>query len=1495
MVRHNRLVWFTLLILVASFGIGGFGQGGGCIGTQSQVRMIGGSSGQFLLLQPTNGSTTTTLQPTFTWSAFPVDLTSYTLQIYTNAYFTGTPVFQNTNISRNATAYQVGAGTLQQGTTYYWRVIAVDRDTGTSTIASNSPFTFNTTIVPEQFNLLSPIPPSETIYTTTPILIWSESARANGYTIQIDTDNTFNPPLIYETSVGVTTTYQVSPGTLTNGVTYYWRVTAFATAGGETTAANAPASFFVVGVPGSFLLSAPSIGSTQQTITPTLSWTGATQATSYRVVISLSTDYSSPVLNYSGITDTSFAVPGGVLQNGDTYYWIAVAVNTVGEISATNTAPPYSFSVDITPQSFNQSSPISATVINSLTPTFSWSTSTLATEYTLEVSTSASFPPTPMQFPAITTTSYTLPPGRLSDGQAYWWRVIANNTTGVTRTAANAPLSFTTDVKPRTFTLSSVISGTTIDVLTPTFSWTTSELANEYTLQISTDLSFASPATIVGITPTSYTISGGLVNQQSYWWRVIAISYDTPLTTTAANAPYRFFVDVGPRPFNLSTPVTDTVFTTVTPTFTWSVSDRATYYVLQITATSTSSLVYENVNILTTSFNLPSGILSSGQSYLWSVSAANEYTTDTTMRRADNAPLLFSVNVTPGSFSLSMPISGSIMGSLTPTLEWGPSSRATTYYLQIDDDMTFIEPYRYENRGITETLFTIPQNALEMGVTYWWRITAVNAYGQQMATNAPYSFSPSTAPLSFYLVSPNNDSIIQDSLAPTFTWTSSTYVTTYTLQISNVLSFATFVYENSAITSSTTSFRIPDGILETARTYYWRVIATNDQGQGQTLASNGPFNLTTQVYPTAFNLLQPQNGVITYTLTPVFMWSPSTIVDGYTLQVSTASTFTPSTIIYENASISSSATAVTIPGGTLVGNTLYYWQVIARNASGTTTASGSPFQFTAGAPPGAFTLSTPVSGTVEVALTPTLTWVYAANATGYTVELDDEPTFASPIVYSVPVGITNTYKVPSSILSWRRTYYWRVTAVNDFGSTMASNVEPYETVFYSVFDTFQPSTEPDPFNITFPLNNSIIPSYTPILTWNDSVGETGYEIEVVTNTAYFSTSNLFVYSATDIARNSTAFTLTIDALPDIGTYYWRVIAKNSFGETIATNAPYAMVVDSTTSPWKPNSNNSVSMIEGRTGHTAVWTGTEMLIWGGYVVSGSTATYFEDGVRYNPTLDEWDYINDIGAPSSRTGHTAVWTGSEMVIWGGRNSDTNFLMDGARYNPVNDTWTPLLDSTNAPISRSNHIAVWSPGLNQMIIWGGYTYRFDYDPDQYEYQNTGGRYDFSTDTWSSMPLTSTNSYYYRAYYWENGNWVLRDVYFDRTIQAPTARAGEVLFSPLRVIGGHTGVWDEQNQRLFIWGGINSGGNTLDTGGIWYASNNAWYEFTYPASYTPVARSGHTAIWTGSQMCIFGGYTGSAVYPVNTGSLLTSYDGRYMPADPRNYVVQQPAAPLY
>jgi hypothetical protein len=66
----------------------------------------------------------------------------------------------------------------------------------------------------------------------------------------------------------------------------------------------------------------------------------------------------------------------------------------------------------------------------------------------------------------------------------------------------------------------------------------------------------------------------------------------------------------------------------------------------------------------------------------------------------------------------------------------------------------------------------------------------------------------------------------------------------------------------------------------------------------------------------------------------------------------------------------------------------------------------------------------------------------------------------------------------------------------------------------------------------------------------------------------------------------------------------------------------------------------------RHGHVAIWTGSEMILWGG----ANGTNFLNDGAGFKPGLSRWTSLPTNGAPSARGGHSAVWTGSEMIIWG-----------------------------------------------------------------------------------------------------------------------------------------------------------------------------------------------------------------------------------------------------
>src|SRR5882724_7240435 len=73
-----------------------------------------------------------------------------------------------------------------------------------------------------------------------------------------------------------------------------------------------------------------------------------------------------------------------------------------------------------------------------------------------------------------------------------------------------------------------------------------------------------------------------------------------------------------------------------------------------------------------------------------------------------------------------------------------------------------------------------------------------------------------------------------------------------------------------------------------------------------------------------------------------------------------------------------------------------------------------------------------------------------------------------------------------------------------------------------------------------------------------------------------------------------------------------------------------------------------------------------------VVAAATVNYtlptISDGVT-GCIDDTWTATSTTDAPSPRFVHTAVWTGTEMIIWGGWDG-TNYFNTGGRYNPSTD---------------------------------------------------------------------------------------------------------------------------------------------------------------------------------------------------------------------------------
>lgn len=260
----------------------------------------------------------------------------------------------------------------------------------------------------------------------------------------------------------------------------------------------------------------------------------------------------------------------------------------------------------------------------------------------------------------------------------------------------------------------------------------------------------------------------------------------------------------------------------------------------------------------------------------------------------------------------------------------------------------------------------------------------------------------------------------------------------------------------------------------------------------------------------------------------------------------------------------------------------------------------------------------------------------------------------------------------------------------------------------------------------------------------------------------------------------------------------------------------------------------------RKGHTAVWTGSEMIVFG-----GTNSDYLASAGRYSPAGNQWLPASTSGEPAARSGHAAAWTGEAMLVWGGQNRD-GLLDDGGFYSPndgIDGSWQPL-PTDGAPTARRDVQGIWTDA--GWFLWGGY---------DGSYPQNGALYDPASATWEAIPFLGLAGRRYATAVWTGTEVILfggRDesgAFRDGVRYNPETLAVTPLPDAPQAFSGHTAVWT--GSLMIVFGG--------DAGGV--NANCAIYDPEKDSWSTPshaggaVARTGHAAAWTGSRMLSFGG----------------------------------------
>ena len=187
---------------------------------------------------------------------------------------------------------------------------------------------------------------------------------------------------------------------------------------------------------------------------------------------------------------------------------------------------------------------------------------------------------------------------------------------------------------------------------------------------------------------------------------------------------------------------------------------------------------------------------------------------------------------------------------------------------------------------------------------------------------------PPAAPL---LVSPA-DLATGVTVPAALSWNASTGATSYRVQVSTSASFTVLAFDQSVTTTSASATG-----LAASTVYYWRVNATN---AGGTSAYSTVRSFTTAAtpppgIPPVPVLSSPANAATKVAVPTTLSWGASSGATSYRVQVSTSSTFT--TLFLDLSGVTTTSTSVAGLGS----QTLYYWRVLAPNASGSSAFSAA--------------------------------------------------------------------------------------------------------------------------------------------------------------------------------------------------------------------------------------------------------------------------------------------------------------------------------------------------------------------------------------------------------------------------------------------------------------------------------------------------------------------------------------------------------------------------
>jgi len=740
-------------------------------------------------------------------------------------------------------------------------------------------------------------------------------------------------------------------------------------------------------------------------ITDTLFWHPDANRFDYRILISLQSDMSNPVV--SAVAQDTFYVTSLFIG---TQYWWKVIVSYGGEI------PPQLDSSVVRTFTTKYEAPTLSAPVNNATcqsrkDTLQW-TYNSGFQFRLQISTVSSFATTVIDMSNISSNSQgvTLP----NFATTYYWRVAAVNQ-GCT-SDWSAVRSFTTSQAPPT--LISPANKSNGNQISIPFKWSATGSPISYEIQVAADTNFMGIVQDDIVTTPADTIYFGTFNRD-YYWRV-KTSYSGCETEWSNFFTFKTLY-TAPLPI---LPKRDSSCVPQTTRVEWIAASGASSYRLHVAEDIdfTKIIINQgNITNLADTITVPKSM----QAYYWRVRGEDGNNTGIW---SDTFRFFTAVGIPERTFPLD-----NDSGGIAVNFKWKTILDGINYRIQISESPDFKITLLDKKLSPDSILYTFSG----YNKTFYWRVMAIDVLCQ-----GPWSatWKYKTVLLPPNLISPADKSKKQN-MNPKFQWSAPQGAEKYDFQLAADIAFDPPLVGKSGLPG--TSFVVLTD-LQPYTTYFWRVYCSNSQGKS---SWSKIFSFTTGgLGPDEPVLIFPHNNTEGWNTDVQVKWTASARASLYHLQVSEMDDFQKCLVDLDNI------VETSYPLTTLENAKFYYWRVSALNDNGTSNWSDTwSFRTIASAPTETAQLQQPPDGSKDVPTVINFSWTPIPRAEIYEIQIASNEQFDTSNIILADSNLSSNSKYVTT-LPYNTELFWRVRGGNEAGKGPWSLTWQFKTLVSSVSD-----------------------------------------------------------------------------------------------------------------------------------------------------------------------------------------------------------------------------------------------------------------------------------------------------------------------------------------------------------------------------------------------------------------------------------------------------------